>query len=153
MRNIKACLSCKSDEWATPSRLYKRYMDSGYFDPCPLNHNFDGLQINWKSKNFVNPPFSKVELWVKKAIQECDRGNKIVMLLPVRTDTQWCKLLFLNFNAQFTFIEGRFKFNDSKFSAPFPCMFVTLDKEFNRLNTIPINYITRNELERFIEGN
>lgn len=43
--------SRNSDNWATPENMYKRYVNElDYFDPCPLNSKFDGLQIEWKQK-------------------------------------------------------------------------------------------------------
>lgn len=150
MKNIKACLTSKSDEWSTPSYLYKTFLDRGFFDPCPRNHKFDGLSIDWQNKTYVNPPYSKISLWVEKALEEIERGvSPIIMLLPARTDTQWFKKLFLNPYCRVTFIEGRLKFNDIG-CAPFPSMFVTLDKKFDEYGCFKsINYLTKNELERF----
>lgn len=45
-------LSKKSDNWATPEILYNYYKEKGYFDPCPLNSDFDGLKIKWQKKEF-----------------------------------------------------------------------------------------------------
>ena len=56
----------KTDDWRTPSKIYKKFMNLGYFDPCPYQANFDGLKIEWKERNFVNPPYSKLREWVKK---------------------------------------------------------------------------------------
>ncbi len=44
--------SKKSDNWATPKVIYDFYINQGYFDPCPLNSDFDGLKIDWKEKKF-----------------------------------------------------------------------------------------------------
>ena len=152
MRNIEACLSHKSDEWATPLKLYNRFMINGYFDPCPMNHDFDGLCIPWKAKTFVNPPYSCIDKWVDKALTELSNGNVIVMLLPARTDTQWFKKLFLNGHCRITFVEGRLKLNDLN-SAPFPSMFVTLDRRFVEYGFFKsIQYMTKRDLEKFIQG-
>ena len=60
-------------------------------DPCPVNWDgsFDGLQIPWKDKNYVNCPYSKKLAWVKKAKIEQDNGKMSVFFLPVDTSTQW----------------------------------------------------------------
>ena len=64
-----------SDDWETPeyilSPLKEKYQFN--FDPCPLRHNikeWDGLGIEWKERNFVNPPYSKnlKPLFIKKAV-------------------------------------------------------------------------------------
>ena len=145
MKNIKGCLTSNSDEWATPSAIYERFMIKGYFDPCPLNHKVDGLAIAWKNWNFVNPPYSDISKWVDKAILEGNRGNWSIMLLPSRTDTQWFKKL-VNHGCEFMFIEGRLKFNDSK-SAPFPSMFVVVKCKFDFYK---MSFLTREKLnERF----
>lgn len=123
MKNIKGCLSHKSDIWSTPSKLYERFMIKGYYDPCPLNPSFDGLSTPWKNKNFVNPPYSEINKWIDKAIMEMCRGNLTIMLIPSRTDTKWFKKLVDTENVHIIFLEGRLKFNDYK-CAPFPSMFV-----------------------------
>ena len=38
------------------------------FDPCPLNADFNGLNIAWGKCNFVNPPYSDIKNWVKKML-------------------------------------------------------------------------------------
>lgn len=124
---IQACLSHKSDEWATPKKIYDYFInDLGCFDPYPMERDFDGLQIEWKENNFVNPPYSQISKWVDKALEEREKGKKSVMLLPSRTDTKWFAKLFEN-HSSFIFITGRLHFNETKEGAPFPSMFVALE--------------------------
>jgi len=52
------------DDWKTPGELYQKLNNEFHFnfDPCPLNHNvekWDGTLIDWKSSNFINPPYSR----------------------------------------------------------------------------------------------
>ena len=124
--NIKACLSKNTDEWQTPKKLYNFFIDNNFFDPCPINHTIDGLEIEWKKHNFVNPPYSKLKIWINKAIQEMQKDKIIWLLIPSRTDTKWFKNLY-DHNAKFMFIQQRLKFNDSN-CAPFPSMLVKLTK-------------------------
>lgn len=139
---IEACLSKKTDNWETPKEIYYHFcLNLGYFDPCPLNATFDGLNIPWPKANFVNPPYSNLKLWVEKAISEMKKGKSIVMLIPARTDTQAFKILY-QANAQITFIIGRLKFSNKNY-APFPSMLVSLKKENNQPS---INIIERNLL-------
>jgi len=57
---IKLFGSKKTDNWQTPPELYKELNREFKFtfDPCPLNPTFDGLNIKWKKRCFVNPPYS-----------------------------------------------------------------------------------------------
>ena len=111
-RNLK-----HSNNWATPNNLYKS-LDKEFnfnFDPCPLNHDttlWDGLKIEWKERNFVNPPYSRKlkEAFVKKAITEASKGKLCVLLLPVSTST----ILFHDFIVPnytgIRFLKGRVNF-------------------------------------------
>lgn len=75
----------------TPSWLLefiKRFFGE-FFDPCPHNPTFDGLHIGWNDLNYVNPPYSQKEVWIRKAIHESERGKKVILLLPVDTTTDW----------------------------------------------------------------
>jgi site-specific DNA-methyltransferase (adenine-specific) len=89
------------------------------FDPCPLNCDIDGLSIEWGKSNFVNPPYSNLKAWCKKAYDESLKGKTVVMLIPSRTDTaawhDYCMKA-----QEIRFIRGRLKFGESKNSAPFP---------------------------------
>ena len=51
------------DDWATPKDFYYK-LNSEFnfnFDPCPLHSTFNGLEIEWGERNFVNPPFIKIK--------------------------------------------------------------------------------------------
>lgn len=122
MNNV--LFSKKSDNWKTPTLLYNEYMSLGYFDPCPLNSNFDGLKIDWKEKNFVNPPYSKIKEFVKKSIEEHKKGKEITLLIPGRTDTKYFREL-VDYGCYIIFVTGRLHFNESN-SAPFPSCYVIL---------------------------
>ena len=122
--NINVFYSNNTDDWKTPSSLYERLMKLGYYDPCPFQSSFDGLTIDWQEKNFVNPPYSKLKLWVEKCIEQHAKNKEVMMLIPARTDTKAFKQLY-DYGAHFVFISGRLKFSD-KSTAPFPSMIVNL---------------------------
>lgn len=73
------------NNWATPPYFYRK-LDERFnfdFDPCPYNEGelkFDGLEIEWGNRNFVNPPYSRKlkELFVKKGIEEANKGKLCV---------------------------------------------------------------------------
>lgn len=121
---IKAFFSRKTDDWKTPSYIYEQALKLGLFDPCPFQSEADGLAMDWKERNFVNPPYSQIKKWVEKSIEQRKKGHKVLLLIPARTDTKAFRLLY-DFGAEFYFIEGRLKFNDSN-PAPFPSMIVNL---------------------------
>lgn len=120
----KILFSKNSDNWATPKIMYDYYMNNGYFDPCPLNSQFDGLEIEWKNKNFVNPPYSKIKDFVDKSIEEHKKGRKVILLIPARTDTKYFRKL-VDYGCDIFFITGRLHFNNSN-SAPFPSCYIWL---------------------------
>ena len=81
--------------WLTPGYIF-RALDKEFFfdfDPCPwpLPDGFNGLACDWGRSNFVNPPFASivmpdgkkagVKAWVKKAIQEAEKGKLSVFLI------------------------------------------------------------------------
>lgn len=120
----KILFSKKSDNWKTPKIIYDKFINLGYYDPCPYESNFDGLKIEWKQKNFVNPPYSNIKDWVNKAIKENEKGKEVILLIPARTDTKYFRKL-VDYGVIINFITGRLKFNDLG-SAPFPSCFITL---------------------------
>ena len=117
-------MSKNTDDWSTPKYIYNQAMEKGMFDPCPLFSSVDGLRIEWESSNFVNPPYSKLKKWIEKSIEQANKGKKVVLLIPARTDTKAFKMLF-EYGSTFTLITGRLRFNDAN-SAPFPSMIVDL---------------------------
>ena len=92
----------------TPTDLYE-VLNTEYnfdFDPCPLDPQpkLNGLQVEWKKSNFVNPPYDKVGPWIEKAIKEAlTCRNKSVFLIPFRANTKyftemvfkWCTNLYV----------------------------------------------------------
>ena len=74
--SIKVFYSKNTDDWRTPSFLYDRLMVLGYYDPCPYQATFNGLEIEWKEKNFVNPPYSQLKKWVIKSIEEAKKTKR-----------------------------------------------------------------------------
>jgi hypothetical protein len=116
-----------NDNYATDKCILELF--EGWFDPCPLDSypKFNGLEIEWGERSFVNPPYSKPLLWVNKAIEENKKGKVIVMLLRMDTSTEWFKRL-QEADAKFLWINKRLKFNTGK-PANFPSMLVILNKE------------------------
>lgn len=120
---MKVYHSQKTDDWTTPIELYNKLdKEFGFtFDPCPLHADFDGLAIEWGTCNFVNPPFSKRAIWIKKGFEEWRKGKTVVFLIKSATDTKEFHKYILPY-AEIRYIEGRLKFGGSKYPAPFPSM-------------------------------
>lgn len=58
---------------------------------APEYYTWEGLIRPWHGRVFVNPPYSGLRKWVKKASQEHEAGNTrvICMLAKVDTSTSW----------------------------------------------------------------
>jgi len=127
MKNKKALFTSNSDEWETPQILFNELDGEFNFDrdPCATSKNAKCCQyytkedngLNWSFRNegiFINPPYSQIDKWVKKAYEESEFAKVIVMLIPARTDTRWFhKYIYLRNNVEIRFIKGRLKFNTS----------------------------------------
>jgi hypothetical protein len=122
------------DNCATPEELYRQLDEEFHFtfDPCPLNppglREFDGLG-EWGERNFVNPPYSDKEPWIRKAIEQKKKGKLTVMLLPVDTSTSWFHDLILPHADEIRFIRGRLKFKPHGQPAKYASMIVIFKPE------------------------
>ena len=60
------------------------------YDPCPYNPDFDpkihkdGLKTEWGGVSFVNPPYSFVRPWFKKAREQWLLGKTVVLFIKLR---------------------------------------------------------------------
>lgn len=133
----------KTDAWATPPDLLRPLDDAvGGFDldPCSgaerqciaeerYTKEDDGLSQPWFGAVWCNPPYSDMEGWIRKALDESHRDavKTVVVLAPARTSTQW----FHRYAAKasvLAFIEGRLTFGDKRDqvrNAPFPSILAT----------------------------
>lgn len=120
-----------SDNYATPISFYNK-LDSEFkfdFDPCPLNSTIDGLSVSWCGSIYVNPPYSNIEPFIRKGIEEIRKGNatRVVYLIPTRNDTKYFHELIMNNATEIRFVKGRLNFNESKSPAPFPVILTIFD--------------------------
>lgn len=138
--DMDVLFSHKSDEWSTPQWLFDNLNAKFNFTLDPASDGVnnkcikhytpqtDGLSQNWNGETvFINPPYSKIYDWVKKAHDEAEKNSvSTVMLLPARTDTKWFHQFCLDqmLVKSITFIKGRLKFGNQKNPAPFPSMIV-----------------------------
>ena len=111
--------SHESDEWYTPPEVY-RALDAEFafeFDPFPASNGgtlpFNGLTVPWKSRNFVNPPYSIVGKALAKGYAESQRGNLSVFLIFARTETRAWHAFIVgreNVDVEVRFVAGRLCF-------------------------------------------
>ena len=121
--------SSKDQTWRTPQGIYD-LLDAEFhfeFDPCPPNPQFDGLTIEWKDRNFINPPYKDTLVCIKKGYEESLKGKLCVFLVASRTDTRWFQDYCLPYAKEIRFIKGRLRFGESKNSAPFPSAVIIFD--------------------------
>ena len=135
--NTELMFSSKTDEWATPQDTFDELNKEFKFTldvcatkdntKCPVYYtlNDDGLSKDWNGVCWMNPPYSDIKKWTRKAYEESLKGVTTVALVPSRTDTKWFwDYCYQKPNVEIRFIKGRLKFGDSKNSAPFPSMIV-----------------------------
>ena len=140
-----AVFSRKSDEWETPQWLFDQLNEEFCFHcdaaateentKCPLYMGepyADALkQPVWcgyapgedadytVNRFWLNPPYSKIKEFMKKAYEESLNGAIVVCLIPSRTDTRYWHDYVMKAH-EIRFIVGRLKFGGAKNGAPFP---------------------------------
>lgn len=144
-----AANSSTSDEWYTPNSLlnilYESIDDIFDLDPCSPTRNAekapvkarkhytqknDGLSLPWHGVVFMNPPYSDVSTWTKKAMESTEAGQAktVIGLVPARTDTRWWNNHCAG-KADILFLQGRLKFGTQTNSAPFPSALIFWNAE------------------------
>ena len=132
--NMAVHFSSNNDDWATPWHIFKHYDRTYHFtlDVAASRSNakcqkyftkqIDGLKQKWTGTCWLNPPFSDIEKWCKKAYESAKAGATVVALLPVRTDTKWFHDHVSHGHVKL--LQGRITFVDADGPAPFPSMVV-----------------------------
>ena len=132
-----------NDEWITPSNVYsmgnqksgiKPDLDAAATKSNKLCINYfskenSALDQDWKCKSgvFCNPPYSMVEKFVAKAVEQNQKLNiDILMLTFAKTDTKWFNTHVYDeqqdrWLAEFKPIRSRIRFLDSNGNVPTWC--------------------------------
>lgn len=126
----------ESDHYCTPKDFYDKVNNEFKFDfdPCPLRcDTFNGLEVEWHGNVYVNPPYSHIEAWIEKGIQEIQKGNAktVVYLIPLRTDSWYWHNKILAFSKEVRLVRGRLRFGDKKDLAPFGVALIVFDEQLN----------------------
>ena len=131
MKGQKALFSKASDEWETPDWLYNLLFDEFSFgiDAAATEENHlafywwdkehSALEASWLipensgklTSVFLNPPYSQIAAFMKKAYEESLKGAVVVCLIPCRTDTRYWHSYVMRAQ-EIRFIKGRLKFNN-----------------------------------------
>jgi site-specific DNA-methyltransferase (adenine-specific) len=130
----------RKDEWETPDCLFKKY-DAKFggfaLDAAANLRNFkcthfysleagqDGLSLPWLSPTWVNPPFSEIGKWVKKASDEASRGITSVMLIKSSTGASyWHEWIWKKPDVEIELLDKRVTFVGAPDPAKFDCVIV-----------------------------
>ena len=106
----------KQDSVKTP-RYIKQWVTKKFgkfYDPVPYNPNFDksknrdALQTEWKAVNFVNPPYSRAHMFVKKAVEQWKQKKTCILL--VKLDILGRKFFYEHKGCEIMFFKERVKF-------------------------------------------
>jgi phage N-6-adenine-methyltransferase len=109
-------------EYGTPQALFDHYDRIHHFtlDVCstaPMakckrfyTPEQDGLKQVWSGVCWMNPPYTELGRWVKKAYEASQQGAVVVALLPVFTDAGW----FHDYGSHATIdlLKGRLQFTN-----------------------------------------
>lgn len=146
----------KDDEYETPTDVFKngckKYEIRPKLDVCGSRHhhklrhyfakNQDALSKDWKKDFWMNPPYSKVGKFMKKAYEEHKKWNVSgIILVYSKTDTKWFNKYVYDqvkdkWVGEFYPIEGRINFwrngKKTEYPAPYPSCFIVYRKKRSR---------------------
>lgn len=120
-----------NNDVSTPVALYNK-LDAMYnftFDPCPLHATFNGLEMDWGTSNFVNPPFNDVDLWAKKAVEELSKNRLSILLIPYRGNSRYWRDYIWPYATNITFLDKGIRFGGYKKVFPIPMVIVEMNPE------------------------
>lgn len=129
----------KKQEWETPQSLFDELNKEFGFtlDVCAdignkkvekfFSEETNGLKQDWsKDICWMNPPYKKVGIWLRKAYLESLKGAVVICLVPSRTNTNWWHDFCLK--GQIRFIKGRPKFKGCIHGLPQPLSIVIFNR-------------------------
>lgn len=163
MKERKKENGSNNDNWETPEyilKIIRNILWEDYFDPCPLSIlenwvykiQFDWLSIDWKKKNFVNPPYNITDKpkFVKKAFEEYKKWNMSILLIPATTEVQWFHeylvpyawIYFIKWRVKFKWYNSKWDYVTNK-TWQSGSMLCILDPEWKPfMKTLDINHLT-----------
>lgn len=134
----------RTDGWNTSADFMARVhsiVPTFDLDPCSASDSHvvarthyyesdDGLSQSWFGTVWMNPPYSNMEAWVRKAFRESLKPETILIvgLLPVRSNTAYFHDCILG-KAKTILLKGRLKFGTANVQAPFASMLALWGEE------------------------
>jgi phage N-6-adenine-methyltransferase len=175
MKGQKTLFSRASDEWETPGTLFKQLDQEFHFDldaaatkenalaPGYFTKEDDALKQDWYvdygedgiiNTIFLNPPYSMIAKFMKKAYESALEGATVVCLIPARTDTRYFQDYCMK-ASEIRLIRGRLKFANPTIekttSATFPSCVIVFDERMTHKSTpYPSLYAMEQPKERGI---
>lgn len=161
----------KRDLWRTPVEIFNALdLEFGfYLDAAAdwnntlcsqfINEKRNALESEWVSYGaiWVNPPYSDITPWVKKAAEQCRRQLQVVvMLVPADISVGWFSLALCSVDEVRFIIDGRIQFvpaepTDRRLSNPKGSMLFIWRPFINPRGQFTT--VTRDELLRAGTGN
>lgn len=158
MANFQDKFKSNNQEWETPQWLFDELNREFNFnlDVCASENNHkclnyftkddDALTKNWVGTCYMNPPYSKVGVWIDKACNEAIKhNNTIVCLILAKTNTNWWHD-FCMYASEIRLIQGRIKFEGAKHGLPWPTAIVIFrgQDESKKLTSLDIRNMSKN---------
>lgn len=145
--------SSKDQDAQTPDDVMEKirlWYNNGnaMYDPCPPEWNDSmpsGLEGDWQDVNYVNPPYNNLAVWMKKCVEQANKGKKIICLIPQRGDVNWWHDWVLKHADEIHFIRQGVRFKTYKRKCPFSiCIVIYHGKKKKRrqLKTYSIDFYT-----------
>lgn len=116
----------RKNEWNTPAWLFNELNDEFDFTldvaasranaKCArfISRYEDALTQEWVGSCWLNPPHERdLSAWIIKASETAQRGNTVVCLLPVRSDTAWWHAYVQPFS-EVRFVRGRLRYRGDR---------------------------------------
>jgi phage N-6-adenine-methyltransferase len=129
-------------EWETPKIIFDRLNKEFIFTLDLAASSVNAKCTNYYSKSdnafkhtwngicWLNPPFGSKEYplrkWIEKAYRDSKKGATVVILLPVRSNTNWWHEFCMHAK-EVRFIRGRLKFGDMVHGLPQPLAIVIFE--------------------------
>ena len=111
--------SPRSDKYITPIHFFNELNNEFHFDnfdPCPIDYEEgitpNGLEIEWTSRTFCNPPYSNTKVWIEKSYIEWNKNKLVVLLLDanITSTIAFHQYIYHQNNIELRFIKGRLSF-------------------------------------------
>jgi len=121
----------KVEDVRTPKKLYdelNKEFDFN-FDPCPSDPAwmYNGLKMEWKERNFVNPPFSEISKWLEKGVAEMQKFRKSVFLITFRPNTKYWNEWVYPHASDIRILQGNIQFDGYAKTFPVPIGIIVFD--------------------------